>query len=232
MTQPFHVGFLLYPHLTQLDLTGPAQFLARAPGAKAHYIWKTIGPVPSDAGLSLMSTTTFKDCPQLDLICVPGGAGQVALMTDDETLDFLRRQAKGAKYVTSVCTGSLVLGAAGLLKGYKSACHWAWRDYLTAFGATPVNARVVKDRNRISGGGVTAGIDFALTVVAEVWGDEVAKQMQLGFEYDPQPPFDCGSPERAGPERTALAKQRLEGILGEREIVNAQAAARLREGVS
>lgn len=232
MTNPFHVGFLLYPNLTQLDLTGPAQFLARAPGAKAHYIWKTLGPVPSDAGLSLMPTTTFKDCPQLDLICVPGGAGQVALMTDDETLDFLRKQSAGAKYVTSVCTGSLVLGAAGLLKGYKSACHWAWRDYLTAFGATPVNARVVKDRNRISGGGVTAGIDFALTVVGEVWGDEVAKQMQLGFEYDPQPPYDCGSPERAGPERTAVAKQRLEGILGEREIVNAQAAARLRESVS
>lgn len=232
MTNPFHVGFLLYPNLTQLDLTGPAQFLARAPGAKAHYIWKTLGPVPSDAGLSLMPTTTFKDCPQLDLICVPGGAGQVALMTDDETLDFLRKQSAGAKYVTSVCTGSLVLGAAGLLKGYKSACHWAWRDYLTAFDATPVNARVVKDRNRISGGGVTAGIDFALTVVGEVWGDEVAKQMQLGFEYDPQPPYDCGSPERAGPERTAVAKQRLEGILGEREIVNAQAAARLRESVS
>ena len=231
MTTPFHVGFLLYPNLTQLDLTGPAQFLARAPGAKAHYIWKTLDPVPSDAGLSLMPTTTFKECPQLDQICVPGGAGQVALMTDDETLDFLRHQAKGAKYVTSVCTGSLVLGAAGLLKGYKSTCHWAWRDYLTAFGATPVNARVVKDRNRISGGGVTAGIDFALTVVGEVWGDEVAKQMQLGFEYDPQPPYDCGSPERAGPERTAAAKKRLEGILGEREIVNAQAAARLRESV-
>ena len=231
MTNPFHVGFLLYPNLTQLDLTGPAQFLARAPGVKAHYIWKTLAPVPSDAGLSLMPTTTFKDCPQLDLICVPGGAGQVALMTDEETLGFLRAQAAGAKYVTSVCTGSLILGAAGLLQGYKSACHWMWRDYLPAFGATPVNARVVKDRNRISGGGVTAGIDFALTVIAEIWGDEVAKQMQLGFEYDPQPPFDCGSPERAGPERTAFAKQRLEGLLSEREIVNAQAAARMREGV-
>lgn len=228
----FHVGFLLYPNLTQLDLTGPAQFLARAPGVKAHYIWKTVGSVPSDAGLSLMSTTTFKDCPQLDLICVPGGAGQVALMSDDETLDFLRKQAQGAKYITSVCTGSLVLGAAGLLNGYKSACHWMWRDYLSAFGAIPVNARVVKDRNRISGGGVTAGIDFALTVIAEEWGEEVAKQMQLGFEYDPQPPFDCGSPEKAGAERTALARQRLEGVLAEREIVNAQAAARLRMAAS
>ena len=232
MTNPFHVGFLLYPNLTQLDLTGPAQFLARAPSAKAHYIWKTLQPVPSDAGLSLMPTTTFKDCPQLDLICVPGGAGQVALMTDEETLGFLRTQAAGAKYVTSVCTGSLILGAAGLLQGYKSACHWAWRDYLPAFGATPVNARVVKDRNRISGGGVTAGIDFALTVLAEVWGEDVAKQLQLGFEYNPQPPFDCGSPERAGPELTALAKKRLEGIMSEREIANAQAAARMKESAS
>lgn len=224
----FHVGFLLYPNLTQLDLTGPAQFLSRAPGAKAHYIWKTIAPVPSDAGLALMPTTTFADCPQLDMICVPGGAGQVALMTDEETLGFLRKQAAGANYVTSVCTGSLVLGAAGLLNGYKSACHWMWRDYLTAFGATPVNARVVKDRNRISGGGVTAGIDFALTVLAEVWGEDVAKQMQLGFEYNPQPPFDCGSPEKAGPERVAIAKEMLKGILTEREITIAQAAARLR----
>ncbi len=232
MTNPFHVGFLLYPNLTQLDLTGPAQFLSRAPGAKAHYIWKTLAPVPSDAGLSLMPTTTFKDCPQLDLICVPGGAGQVALMTDEETLSFLRKQAEKAKYVTSVCTGSLVLGAAGLLKGYKSACHWAWRDFLPAFGATPVNARVVKDRNRISGGGVTAGIDFALTVIAEEWGEDVAKQMQLGFEYDPQPPFNCGSPERAGPERVAFAKKAFEGLLTEREIVNAQAAARMRESAS
>ncbi len=225
----FHVGFLLYPNLTQLDLTGPAQFLSRAPGAKAHYIWKTLAPVPSDAGLALMPTTTFADCPQLDMICVPGGAGQVALMTDEETLGFLRKQAEKAKYVTSVCTGSLVLGAAGLLNGYKSACHWMWRDYLTAFGATPVNARVVKDRNRISGGGVTAGIDFALTVLAEVWGEDVAKQMQLGFEYNPQPPFDCGSPEKAGPERVAIAKEMLKGILTEREITIAQAATRLRE---
>ena len=139
----FNVGFLLYPNLTQLDLTGPAQFLSRAPGAKAHYIWKSIEPIPSDAGLSIMSTTTYKDCPQLDLICVPGGAGQVPLMTDNETLDFLQAQAEKAKYVTSVCTGSLVLGAAGLLKGYKSACHWMWRDYLSAFGAIPVNERVV-----------------------------------------------------------------------------------------
>ncbi len=232
MTQPFHIGFLLYPNLTQLDLTGPAQFLSRAPGAKAHYVWKTVDPVPSDAGLSLMPTTTFKDCPQLDLICVPGGAGQTALMSDEETLSFLRKQAEKAKYVTSVCTGSLILGAAGLIKGYKSACHWMWRDMLPAFGTIPVNARVVKDRNRISGGGVTAGIDFALTVVAEIWGEEAAKSMQLFFEYNPQPPFDCGSPETAGAERVAKAKQALAGVLAEREKAINDVAARQRAGAS
>ena len=226
MTAPFQIGFLLYPNLTQLDLTGPAQFLSRAPGVKVHYLWKTIEPIPSDAGIALMPTTTFKDCPQLDMICVPGGAGQVALMTDDETLGFLRTQSEKAKYVTSVCTGSLILGAAGLNKGYKSACHWMWRDMLPAFGAIPVNARVVKDRNRISGGGVTAGIDFALTVIAEEWGDEVAKSIQLFLEYDPQPPFDCGSPERAGPERTAKAKKMLEAMIAQREKVINEVAAR------
>lgn len=232
MTKAFHVGFLLYPNLTQLDLTGPAQFLSRAPGAKVHYIWKTIEPIPSDAGLALMPTTTFEDCPQLDMICVPGGAGQVALMNDEETLGFLRRQGEKAKYVTSVCTGSLVLGAAGLITGYKSACHWMWREYLPAFGAIPVNARVVKDRNRISGGGVTAGIDFALTVIATEWGDDVAKQIQLFLEYNPQPPFDTGSPEKAGPEMVAKAKKQLEAFATAREKVINEAAARQKAGAS
>jgi cyclohexyl-isocyanide hydratase len=231
MAQPFHIGMLLYPNLTQLDLTGPAQVLSRAPGAQMHYLWKTIEPIPSDAGIALMPTTTFKDCPQLDLICVPGGAGQVALMTDDETLSFLRRQAEKAKYVTSVCTGSLILGAAGLVNGYKSACHWMYRDFLPAFGAIPVNARVVKDRNRISGGGVTAGIDFALTVVAEIWGEEAAKMIQLYLEYNPQPPFDAGSPERAGPELTAKAKKQLEALLKQRErLINDVASKRAAAG--
>jgi cyclohexyl-isocyanide hydratase len=232
MTKAFHIGFLLYPNLTQLDLTGPAQFLSRAPGAKVHYVWKTIEPIPSDAGLALMPTDTFASCPQLDMICVPGGAGQVALMTDEETLGFLRAQAAHAKYVTSVCTGSLVLGAAGLITGYKSACHWMWRDMLPAFGAIPVNARVVKDRNRISGGGVTAGIDFALAVIAEEWGDAAAKQIQLFLEYNPQPPFDCGSPEKAGPEMVAKAKKQLEAMIASREKVINEVAARQKAGVS
>ena len=231
MTAPFHIGMLLYPNLTQLDLTGPAQVLSRAPGVQMHYLWKTIEPIPSDSSLSLLPNRTFKDCPQLDLICVPGGAGQTALMSDEETLSFLRTQAEKAKYVTSVCTGSLILGAAGLITGYKSACHWMWREYLPAFGAIPVNARVVKDRNRISGGGVTAGIDFALTVVAEIWGEETAKTIQLFLEYNPQPPFNSGSPENAGPEMVAKVKKQLEAFVAAREKLINEAAARQRAAV-
>ena len=227
MADTIHIGILLFPDVTQLDATGPAQVLSRVPGAKLHMIWKTLDPVPTDAGFSIVPTTTFADCPQLDVICVPGGGGQVPLMSDPETLDFLRKQAATARYVTSVCTGSLVLGAAGLLKGYKSACHWAWRDMLPAFGAIPVAERVVRDRNRISGGGVTAGIDFGLTVAAELAGEEVAKSIQLVLEYDPQPPFDSGSPEKAGVERVKRIRERLSGMLETRSKANAEAAARL-----
>ena len=227
MADPLHIGILLYPNVTQLDATGPAQVLSRVPGATLHMIWKTLAPVPTDAGFSIVPTTTFAGCPKLDVICVPGGGGQVDLMTDPETLDFLRKQAATARYVTSVCTGSLVLGAAGLLKGYKSACHWAWRDMLPAFGAIPVAERVVRDRNRISGGGVTAGIDFGLTVAAELAGEEVAKSIQLVLEYDPQPPFDSGSPEKAGVERVKRIRERLSGLLQSRQKANDDAAARL-----
>ena len=226
MATPFHIGMLLYPNLTQLDLTGPAQVFARAPTAVLHYVWKTLDPVSSDAGLSLSPNRTFDDCPQLDLICVPGGTGLSALLSDEQTLTFLRRQAEHARYVTSVCTGSLVLGAAGLIEGYKSACHWMWRDLLPRFGAIPVDARVVRDRNRMSGGGVTAGIDFAFGVVAEVWGGETAKAIQLVLEYNPQPPFDCGSPERAGPELTARAKRQFAAQFAEREKLILEVVAR------
>ena len=198
MADTLHIGILLYPDVTQLDATGPAQFLARLPGAKLHMIWKTKDPVPTDAGFSIVPTTTFVDCPELDVICVPGGFGQVALMTDAETLDFLRRQAATARYVTSVCTGSLVLGAAGLLKGYRSACHWAWRDLLTDFGAIPVAERVVRDRNRISGGGVTAGIEF-----------------------------DSGSPEKADPALVRRLREQLAPMLDVRRKANLTAAAKL-----
>ncbi len=227
MAAPLNIGILLYPNVTQLDATGPAQVLARVPGATVHMIWKTRDPVPTDAGFSIVPNMTFADCPKLDVICVPGGGGQVALMTDSETLDFLRKQAATARYVTSVCTGSLVLGAAGLLKGYRSACHWAWRDMLKDFGAIAVAERVVRDRNRISGGGVTAGIDFGLTLAAELAGEEVAKSIQLVLEYDPQPPFDSGSPEKAGPERVKRIRERLAPLLESRSKANAAAAARM-----
>ncbi len=227
MANPIAIGILIYPDMTQLDATGPAQVLARVPGATVHMIWKTRDPIPTDAGFSIVPNTTFADCPPLDVICVPGGSGQVALMTDPETLDFLRRQAATARYVTSVCTGSLVLGAAGLLDGYRSACHWAWREMLADFGAIPVADRVVRDRNRISGGGVTAGIDFGLTVAAELAGEEVAKSIQLVLEYDPQPPFDSGSPEKAGPERVKRLRERMSGMLDTRRKANAEAAARM-----
>jgi cyclohexyl-isocyanide hydratase len=229
MAEPLQIGILLYPNVTQLDATGPAQVLSRVPGATLHMIWKTCDPVPTDAGFSIVPTTRFADCPQLDVLCVPGGAGQVELMGDPETLDFLRRQAAGARYVTSVCTGALILGAAGLLKGYKSACHWAWRDMLKDFGAIPVAERVVRDRNRISGGGVTAGIDFGLTVAAELAGEDAAKTIQLFLEYDPQPPFDSGSPEKAGAERVNRLRERLAPLLERRRKAIAQAAARMHE---
>jgi len=227
MAASLHIGILLFPNVTQLDATGPAQVLCRVPGATLHMIWKTRDPVMTDAGFAIVPTTTFADCPPLDVICVPGGGGQVALMSDDETLDFLRQQAAGARYVTSVCTGSLVLGAAGLLKGYRSACHWASRELLAQFGAIPAADRVVRDRNRISGGGVTAGIDFGLTLAAELAGEEIAKSIQLVMEYDPQPPFDCGSPEKAGAERVARLKERISAMLESRQKANTEAAARM-----
>ena len=209
MSETCHIGMLLFPQVTQLDLTGPVQILSRVPGARIHLLWKDRAPVMTDAGFSINPTAGFDDCPQLDVLCVPGGFGIVDLLVDTGTLDFLRAQAPGARYVTSVCNGSLVLGAAGLLQGYRSACHWNWRRFLADFGAVPVAERIVRDRNRISGGGVTAGIDFALTLAAELAGEETARMLQLGFEYDPQPPFDCGSPERAGPARVALYQERL-----------------------
>ena len=209
MTQPLHIGFLLHPGMTQLDATGPAQILARLPGAVIHLAWKTVEPVMTDAGFAIVPTDSFDSCPNLDILCVPGGAGQRQLMGDDAVLGFLRHQGTQARYVTSVCTGALLLGAAGLLKGYRSATHWAFRELLPGFGAEPVAERIVRDRNRISGGGVTAGIDFGLAVAAEIAGEEVARGIQLWVEYDPAPPFESGSPEKAGPTLTAAVRERL-----------------------
>lgn len=223
----FRIGLLLFPDITQLDMTGPYEVFIKFPAAEVHLVAKSMEPVTANGGMSILPTTTMAACPQLDLVCVPGGAGMNPLLNDEETLAFLKRQAKAARYVTSVCTGALVLGAAGLLKGKRAATHWMSRDMLAAFGATPVAERVVKDGNVITGGGVTAGIDFALTVAAEAFGEDTAKSIQLAIEYDPQPPFNAGSPEGAGPTiagrtRTAAAKRQAE-----REDAVRRAAARL-----
>lgn len=209
MTTLFRIGFLLYPHVTQLDMTGPAQFLAAMSGAELHFVWKNLSPVKTDATLQILPTDTFSSCPDLDMLCVPGGPGQQVLMRDPEVLQWLARQGAQAKWVTSVCTGSLLLGAAGLLKGYRAASHWAYREHLPLFGATIDEARVSRDRNRITGGGVTAGIDFGLEVVSAVRGEAEAKEIQLFLEYAPQPPFDFGRPEKAGPDLVKHVKQRL-----------------------
>ena len=194
----FNVGFVIFPDLTQLDFTGPQQVLSRLPGSAMHIVAKSAAPVPSDSGLSLMPTHTFETCPQLDLICIPGGsAGVVQAMGDQETIEFIRRQAGTAKYVTSVCTGAFLLGVAGLLKGRRATTHWAFTELLPLVGATHEKARIVRDGNVITAGGVTSGIDFGLSVVAEIAGETVAQASQLGIEYDPHPPFDTGHPDRA-----------------------------------
>jgi cyclohexyl-isocyanide hydratase len=226
-SSPFRAGFLLFPDLTQLDLTGPYEIIATMPGAEASLLWKTLEPVRSDRGLSILPTQTFAQCDRLDLICVPGGPGINKLLVDEEVLDFIRRVARDARYVTSVCTGSLVLGAAGLLRGKRAASHWASRHLLAEFGAEPVAERVVVDGNVISGGGVTAGIDFGLRVVAEIHGQAAAEAIQLGVEYAPAPPFDSGSPDSASPALVATMRERLAPMLRERMALVKEAAARL-----
>lgn len=194
-----HIAFLLFPGLTQLDLTGPAQFLSRLPDARVDLVWETRDPVPSDAGFSILPTATFADVPAADILCVPGGIGVAEVIDNPAALDWVQKVGAEAQWVTSVCTGSLILGAAGLLQGYKATTHWAWHDLLAMFGAEPVHARHVIDGNRATGGGVTAGIDFALALIREIAGEEHARMVQLSLEYDPAPPLDAGSPAKAGP---------------------------------
>src|SRR4051812_4729630 len=209
MSEPLQIGLVIFPKVTQLDLTGPVQVFSSVPGAQVHLIWKRIEPVASDSVLTLTPTITFADCPQLDVICVPGGFGTNDMVNDEEVLDFLRRQAKGAKYITSVCTGALVLGAAGLLRGYKAATHWTAMEFLAAFGAIPTKTRVCVDRTRVPGGGVTAGIDFALTLVSIMIDRATAEAIQLGIEYNPAPPFNSGSPDTASADVLEQVKQRI-----------------------
>jgi cyclohexyl-isocyanide hydratase len=194
----FTVGFVLFPDLTQLDLTGPLQVLGRLPNARIIVAARSHNPVPSDCGLSLLPTHSFANSPPFDLICVPGGVkGVIGAIGDRETIDFVRRQAAGAKYVTAVCTGAFVLGIAGLLEGRRATTHWAYTELLPLVGAQHEKGRVVRDGNLITAGGVTAGVDFGLSVVAKIAGESTARAIQLGIEYDPAPPFDSGHPDRA-----------------------------------
>ena len=215
----FNIGLLLFPRVQQLDLTGPYEVLASLPGTTMHLVARTPEPVTSATGLMLVPTVTFADCPALDVLCVPGGAGVNALLRDAATLDFVRQQAAGARYVTSVCTGALVLGAAGLLRGKRATTHWNSHDLLATFGAVPVRARVVRDGNLLTGGGVTAGIDFAFTLAAELAGQATAEAIQLELEYAPDPPFTAGTPDTAPPAVLDAVRAQGAGIRAEREAL-------------
>ena len=214
---PLSIAFLVYPQVTQLDFTGPAQFLSRLGRTRVDYVWKDREPVATDAGFAILPTATFAEIDRADILCVPGGISCVDVMEDDEALGWVRRVGEQAPWVTSVCTGSLILGAAGLLAGYRAACHWAWRDHLALFGAEPVAERVVFDRNRVTGGGVTAGIDFALALTAAIRGEAHARMIQLALEYDPAPPFDSGSPDRADDSLLAAYGERMAALAPGRE---------------
>ena len=218
---PLKIGMLVYPGLTLLDLSGPQTALAHH--GETFILGKTLDPIVSDSGIIVTPTTTFADCPDhLDMLFAPGGYGTYDVMEDEETLEFFRQSGKTARYITSVCSGSLILAAAGLLDGYRATSHWACYDILRAFGVEVSTDRVVADRNRFTGGGVTAGIDFGLTILAELRGETVARTTQLVMEYDPAPPFDSGSPASAGAELTSVVSG-LMGDLTERGLAIARA---------
>lgn len=216
---PLDIGLLTFPSVQQLDLTAPYEVFAGVPGARVHLVAAGLAPVSSATGLLLAPTMRMADCPNLDVLCVPGGIGVNALMQDAAVLDFVRAQAGHARYLTSVCTGALVLGAAGLLRGKRATTHWASLDLLAAFGAIPVAERVVRDGALFTGGGVTAGIDFALVLAAELAGRPAAEAIQLGLEYAPAPPFEAGTPGTADPAVLAAVRTRLAGSRAERERI-------------
>ncbi len=224
---PFTVVFALYDRVTHLDFTGPHEVFWRLPGAQCVLASARGGTIHADGGLTFANVQRLADIPHADLICVPGGFGVIEAMGDADFVREVRRLADGAQYVTSVCTGSLVLGAAGLLRGKRAACHWAWRELLPAFGATVDEGRVVRDGNLITGGGVTAGIDMALSVMADIAGAEHAQAVQLGIEYAPAPPFDCGRPERAAPHVLEAVTERLNRLRADRYAAVQVAAQRI-----
>ena len=227
MPADFTVVFALYPRVTQLDFTGPYEVFWRLPGAECVLASVSGGDLEADGGITFTKVCRLADIERCALICVPGGFGTIEAIEDQELLAQIRRLAASARYVTSVCTGSLVLGAAGLLKGRRAASHWAWRDLLSAFGATPDTGRVVRDGNVITGGGVTAGVDFALAVMAEIAGNEYAQSVQLSMEYAPEPPFNSGRPDLAPAGVLAVAQKRYELVGPIRDAAVKRAAARL-----
>lgn len=221
---PVSVAFLLFPNVTQLDLTGPAQVLSRLGNVTLNLVWKTREPVMTDAGFAILPTATLADISHVDILCIPGGVGVTEVMKDEVAMAWVRKIGASAEWVTSVCTGSLILGAAGLLKGYKATSHWAWHHHLALFGAEPEKARTVFDRNRVTGGGVTAGIDFALSLTAAIRGEAHARMVQLSLEYDPAPPFDSGSPQKAGEAMLANFAARMKALAPNREAEMKEAA--------
>jgi len=222
MSEPFRIVFILYPGVTQLDFTGPYEVLARVPGWEAIVASKQGGALVSEMGLTFANLHRLADIERADLILVPGGPGQTDAMLDPAFIAEVKRLGEGARYVTSVCTGSLILAAAGLLTGKRAGCHWAYRELLSAFGAVPDPARVVRDGNAFTGGGVTAGIDIALTIAAEIAGEPTAKMIQLAIEYAPAPPFQCGRPETADAETVAAVKHLFAGFAAKRQAAIAQ----------
>ncbi|MCL4716265.1 MAG: DJ-1/PfpI family protein [Hyphomonadaceae bacterium] len=216
MAAPFRIVFILYPRLTQLDFTGPYEVLARMPGAEVVLASKEGGELVSEMGLTFARLARLADVERADMIMIPGGPGQTEAMLDPAFMGEVKRLGAGARYVASVCTGSLILAAAGLLKGKRAGSHWAYRELLGAFGAVPDGARVVRDGEAITGGGVTAGIDIALTIVAELAGEDAAKTIQLAIEYAPAPPFNSGRPETADEKTVAAVKQLFSAFAAQR----------------
>ncbi len=225
--QPFRIVEALYPGLTQLDFTGPHTIFSRLPGTETIVASEPGGSIESDGGLVFAGTRRLAEIERCDLLFLPGGLAATDVINDEAFMHQVRRLASGARYLTSVCTGSLILGAAGLLKGRRAACHWAWRSLLPLFGAVPDEGRVVRDGDIITGGGVTAGIDFALTVAAELAGATFAQALQLNIEYAPAPPFAAGRPETAPPEVLALVQDRMAELMPDRIKGAEKAAARL-----
>jgi putative intracellular protease/amidase len=222
-----HIVFPIYPQVTHLDFTGPHQVLARLPGGKVTVASKGGMDIEAD-GLTFTNLADLAKVERCDVICVPGGFGTTDAMLDEDFMREVRRLASGAKYLTSVCTGSLVLAATGLIHGKRAGCHWQWRSLLEPFGVIVDEARVVRDGNVITGGGVTAGLDFAFTLLAELAGDEVAQSVQLGLEYSPAPPFNAGRPETAPPEILAGARARFDSLVASRMAAVQEAARRLK----